>query len=150
VGLVLDADDTAGKRVADRVALLQRKFPEIGVPTLFPAAGWINVAHSPRCGVWFMPDNQRDGALEAFIAPFIPAGDSSIAYAEQCARDARTAHGAPYEAKDASKARLHTWLAWRAEPGRPYGRAIAAGDLAPLRDATAQSFADWFEALFIR
>jgi hypothetical protein len=96
-----------------------------------------------------MPANQREGALEAFRTPFFPANDPSMAFAEECARVARDVHGAPYKPKDAEKARLHTWLAWRTEPGRPYGRAIAASDLTPTANSVARAFADWFEALFV-
>jgi hypothetical protein len=46
-----------------------------------------------------------------------------------------------------AKARLHTWLAWQEEPGKPIGQAITKRFLDP--EATeAQAFLDWLRRLF--
>ena len=48
---------------------------------------------------------------------------------------------------DREKALVHTWLAWQANPGRPYGTAVAAGFLdhnVPEVDA----FVSWLNRLF--
>lgn len=157
-GLVLDADVDPRKNLAARWRSVQQILQKAGVtaPEVPPRDGWLgqvgpSTARSglgPRIGVWLMPNNEDDGALEAFIEPLVPAADASWAYAGQVTGEARRAHAAPFPDKYVRKARLHTWLAWREEPGRPYGRAIDCGDLQPHANPVAQRFVAWFSALF--
>lgn len=46
-----------------------------------------------------------------------------------------------------SKAIVHTFLAWQAEPGKPYGQGIRAGYLATAHPLAA-AFVAWLEAVF--
>jgi hypothetical protein len=151
IGLVIDADDQAGKRVADRWRRISVAVSGLGaaVPPTAPANGWVaTTGNGTRLGTWIMPDNVNNGALEAFVSSFAP-GDGCWTYAKRVVRYAKTKHAAPYSVGHEPKARLHTWLAWRAEPGRPFGIAIRAGDLDPAQAPIASRFADWFERLFV-
>jgi hypothetical protein len=47
----------------------------------------------------------------------------------------------------AAKARIHTWLAWQEEPGKPFGQAISARYLDPNLPA-ANTFATWLQRTF--
>lgn len=157
-GLVLDADADPKKDVAARWRSIRQVLEKAGIaaPEAPPREGWLGQVGpgssrsgaGPRIGVWLMPNNEHNGALEAFLEPFVPGGDASWSYAGQVIDEASRVHAAPFPEKDSRKARLHTWLAWRKEPGRPYGRAIECGDLQPHRDPVAQQFVAWFAALF--
>lgn len=157
-GLVLDADESPGKQVAERWKAIRDALGRHGIsmPESPPSEGWLGrvepgptrVSLGPRLGVWLMPDNARNGALEAFLEPLVPSGDTSWSYATSVAAEARQLHGAPFRPHHEGKARLHTWLAWRTEPGRPYGRALVCGDLCPEEDPVAARFKDWFLSLF--
>jgi hypothetical protein len=47
-----------------------------------------------------------------------------------------------------SKARIHTWLAWQEEPGKPVGQAITARYLDANMPHVRQLL-DWIRELFI-
>lgn len=54
---------------------------------------------------------------------------------------------ARFPEKDSKKALVHAWLAWREEPGRPYGVAIKSRYLRDDSDA-AERFVAWFGRVF--
>ena len=92
-----------------------------------------------------MPDNDSPRELENFVAGLIAADDPvwplASAYIESIPNTARE-----FKPGKILKARLHAWLAARAEP-RKMGVAIRAGDL----DATAQAaeeLCEWLRQLF--
>ncbi len=152
VGIVLDADDEDGKRAPDRWKAIcdELNGSVTGLPVDPPAEGWIgSTGAGVTVGAWIMPDNQNVGALEQFLTPMVPRADPTWSHAGRAATEAR-GMGAPFNQRHHSKAWLHTWLAWRTQPGRPYGRAITSGDLQPNGSAAATAFAAWFERLFPR
>jgi hypothetical protein len=145
-GIILDADATDGKRVADRWISLSSL--GLGLPDGPPSDGWVDEpTKGLRVGVWLMPDNKSEGALESFLTGLVPEG-SSWTYAEEVVDVARRDHHADFAERHKAKARLHTWLAWRKEPGRPYGRAIQAGDLDVGRTNLPLRFVDWMARLY--
>lgn len=98
-----------------------------------------------RVGVWLMPDNQRQGELEDFIADMIPEGDPTWPRARQYIDDIPVGERQIPPGK-VTRAYVHAWLATRRRP-QPMGLAITAGDL--LHDAPiAASFVDWLRRLF--
>lgn len=152
IGLVLDADNQTGKRISDRWAQISKKLQRYAqnMPAQPASAGWIGATpRGLRVGVWLMPNNAIEGGLEAFITRFVPSGDTAWLYALDVVRAAKSQYNVPYPSHHEAKARLHTWLAWREEAGRPYGRAIKCGDLVATNDPNANLFAIWFESLFI-
>lgn len=103
------------------------------------------VGRRPRVGVWLMPDYRTKGQLEDFIQELIPGGDAvwplAAAYIDDIPATARK-----FKRRKTQRAKIHAWLAARAEP-RKMGLAIQAGDL----DADAQPairFMDWLRQLF--
>ena len=56
--------------------------------------------------------------------------------------------GAKFPKKYFSKAQLHTWLAWQAEPGMPFGTALTAACFAS-DTPKALDFVNWFKRLFL-
>jgi len=85
-------------------------------------------AITPRVGLWIMPNNQVQGILEDFLRFLIPQGDSLFQHATSSVQQIPEGRRL-FVPQDTRKAEMHTWLAWQAEPGRPYGTAITAGFL---------------------
>lgn len=147
VGFVLDADTP----IIDRWRAVRDRLLKAAVdivPESPPAEGFIGISSRSKCrvGVWLMPDNQHDGDLESFLRMLIRVEDATIEHAEEATARAKEL-GAPFTEVDRRKAILHTWLAWRAEPGRPYGTAIAAYYFS--HDAElATRFVGWYARLF--
>jgi hypothetical protein len=144
-GFVLDADVS----LPDRWTAVRDQFVKAGFqPPTSPASDGTILEHrGRRAGVWLMPDNQSVGKLEDFLARLIPSGDSCWPRAQQSAATAKANHGAPFADKDRIKAELHTWLAWRENPGQPFGTAITAATFD--HDAVlAATFVAWMNRLF--
>lgn len=92
-----------------------------------------------------MPDNKSAGELEDFIERLMPTGDP-VWPRTQNYIDGIPAAEPKFADGKILRARIHAWLAARAEP-RKMGAAIGAGDL----DTTAllaMQFADWLRQLF--
>lgn len=95
-------------------------------------------------GVWIMPDNASEGALEEFAMDLIPGEDELWDYSRE------VIEGLPerrFDDKDEGKAQIHTWLAWQETPREPIGRALTQGVLNPEADL-AERFVDWIRRLF--
>lgn len=101
--------------------------------------------HLPKLGFWLMPDNKTSGMLEDFCADL--AEPIALAFAEKCVEEATKRDLSTFKEVHRSKAIIHTYLAWRNEPGRPLGQAITAQALRP-DTANALSFVEWLRRLF--
>lgn len=142
LGILVDANRHPARRWAAVAHQLGQAVDQ--PPTHLGATGAV-VEGRPRTGVWLMPDNESAGELEDFIERLIPPDDPVWPTAQ------RYIDGIPTDQRKLSpdkvlRARIHAWLAARAEP-RKMGAAIGAGDL----DATAPlaiQFIDWVRRLF--
>jgi hypothetical protein len=147
VGFVIDANGGVVDRwrsVRGRLAKLALEIPEVA-----PLGGFIGRAESLRTliGIWIMPDNATDaGRLEDLIRTLVPDGDKLIAHAEQATEQAAEID-ARFPSQDRMKAVLHCWLAWQAEPGRPFGTALKARFLRH-ESPVANRFVAWFKRLY--
>ena len=133
LGVVLDADtDLAGRWDALKHSLVHAGYttvpahPALGGTILDPPPNTL----LPRFGVWIMPDNLTTGKLEDFLRFLVPSGNRLFQHVEF------SVHGIPeaerrFSKPDEIKAIIHTWLAWQAEPGKPFGTAISAKFLDP-------------------
>lgn len=146
VGFVMDANDS----LDESWSAISARIRTAGLrpPKWIPKNGYIghSDAYDTRVGVWLMPDNESEGALESFLETLIPAGDTLVEHARVATEEAKR-HGARFSAKDYRKAYLHAWLAWQEDPGRPYGTAIRARFF-DARSETADAFVEWFRRLF--
>ncbi|HEY8377993.1 MAG TPA: DUF3226 domain-containing protein, partial [Nannocystis sp.] len=99
-----------------------------------------------RVGVWVMPNNRSTGMLEDFLGMLIAPDDPTWKFADEATTRAREL-GAPISPLHQAEGAIHTWLAWREEPGKPFGTAITARY---FRHDTpeALAFVAWFRALF--
>ena len=147
VGIVVDADeDPKARWDAVRGRLAEAGFSD--VPARPQAGGIIFDAPGSllleRVGVWIMPDNRNSGKLENLLLSMIPRDDHLFDHALGCIESIANPR---FRKIDMEKALVHTWLAWQANPGRPYGTAVAAGFLdhnVPEVDA----FVSWLNRLF--
>ncbi len=146
VGFVLDANSS----LRDCWKAISSRLRNVGVeaPAAIPRGGFIGEAKAfrARVGVWIIPDNRRDGALEDFLRDLVDEEDPLLPYAEESVDHAREL-GARFSENDAGKAVLHTWLAWQQEPGLPYGTAMRARYFRSDSPA-ARAFVTWFRTVF--
>ena len=88
-----------------------------------------------KVGVWLMPDNEKPGELEGFLAALVPPCDDvwelAQRYVEQVPSD---------QISKPAKARIHAWLAVRTVGGR-LGTSISAGASGPSGQELLRSFA---------
>ena len=147
VGFVLDANSSPN----DRWRAVSSRLVRVGLtpPAALPAAGYIDFCESfqTRTGVWLMPNNRREGALEDFLIDLIHPTDSLLSHARS-ATDQAQELGAAFPANATRKAELRAWLAWCEEPGLPYGTAIKAGYF-PHESPDSEAFVTWFSKLFL-
>lgn len=146
LGIVVDADD-------DLLARWQ------SVRDVLGNAGYLAVPRNPEAdgtviaqvgrptvGVWIMPDNTLPGILEHFVEFMVPRDDVLWPRVIQCLAQLPEAERR-FRVRDMMKARVHTWLAWQAEPGKPIGQAITSRYL----DADAphaRQFIQWVRRTF--
>lgn len=147
IGMVIDADMS----LADRWRSISSRLEQVGYEGLPPSpeAGGLVMGprtdlHLPTVGVWIMPNNQDDGALEDFLALLVPQGNEDWGHAEACVSALGSCRFSP---SDRKKAVLYTWLAWRETPGQPYGRAIGSRSF-DVSAEPAVRFARWLQQLF--
>lgn len=148
VGIVIDAD----LNIFGRWQSIRSDLNNLGYatcPEQLPGEGLVlDEAGKPRVGVWIMPDNLASGMLEDFVSCLVPHSDNLWTYG------ASILEQMPPELREFSpnhfmKAHLHTWLAWKADPGTPMGLAITKKYLDAEAPAAAP-FLEWLRRLFVR
>ena len=141
--IVIDADfDIKARWTAVRNRLRSCGYEppsEIG-----PEGALFEGSNLPCVGVWLMPDNGSPGMLEHFLGQMVPEEDRLWDQA-QAVVDSLTDRRFP-ESQE-FKAKIHTWLAWQREPGRPYGVAVRSG-LFDAKSASADAFIAWLKRVF--
>ncbi len=154
LGLVLDAD---AKNPTDRLLSLKNRLnKDIAsiFPDIMPEDGLVvtpaDRKRFPIIGLWIMPDNIHHGMLEDFVMKLIPNNDLLISKAEEIVTDIERISPRPagrFKDVHRSKAKVHSYLAWKDEPGVPMGQAITKGILDPHSES-ANKFVDWLSRLF--
>lgn len=145
IGIVCDANSNLENRWLQIKARAERE--GVSLPNLPENEGVIVAGPRARIGVWVMPDNVSSGALEDFLCSLVPAEDPTWTFAGEAVVEARRRE-APCKEKDHAKSVLHTWLAWREEPGTPFGIAMKSGYFGKDSDE-ASRFVTWFNRLFV-
>ena len=142
LGILADANTHPRQRWQEIIEQLRR----VGVdpPPQIEPAGAI-VQHSPKVGIWLMPDNEEPGQLEDFIEKLIPQGDPVWPRARHYIDEIPVADR-KFTPNKVSRAQIHAWLATRAEP-RKMGTAIRALDL-DANAPVAEGLVGWLRELF--
>lgn len=146
IGIILDADENGPEARCQSIEeLIKDRFPDwTGSCTPSHEGVVIQEEPLPVIGVWIMPDNQRNGYLEHFVAELIPEGDVLWEHAQTVISKLPERRFSDVKEQ---KALLYTWLAWQATPGLPFGTALTAKLLNP-NSPLADSFIAWFRRVF--
>lgn len=147
IGIIADADNVLGQRWVDICAKLEGEgfgpFP--AVP---PSGGYVATAPDGRVvGIWLMPNNTDNGALEDFLLSLIAPGDPILdkATTTVCGLSALEKR---FGSTGHRKAVAHTYLAWQESPGRPLGMAVNCNYF-DANAAAAQGFEAWYRQLTV-
>jgi hypothetical protein len=151
LGILVDADtDLAARWQSVRQRLLSAGYD--AVPDIPAKDGTVITAPAgsilPRVGIWLMPDNTVPGILEDFLAFLVPDGDPLFAHVERSLTTIPEA-SVRFTSVSAPKAKIHTWLAWQSEPGKPLGQAISSRYL-DARLPGGDHFAGWLQRTFFQ
>jgi len=145
LGIVIDADTDLAKQWARVTRVLDtHRFKD--VPTApDPHGTVVQTTDGQRVGIWVMPDNQNNGALEDFIGlligkedPLWPRAQENVNSIPESDRRFRETY--------LSKAQVHTWLAWQEEPGTKMGETFKKKYLDP-EHPQARLFVNWVRQL---
>ena len=148
IGIVVDADEAAQPRWESiRSILISNGYDTDQLPPSLSGNGTIiRQIDLPTVGVWVMPDNFNPGMVENFVEMLIPQDDVLWPVAARCVDNIAIAQRR-FIPEHLTKAKIHTWLAWQQEPGKPIGQALRKkyfdGEAAP-----AVAFASWMRTLF--
>ncbi len=153
LGFIFDADDSSSKTWDEMRPWLTNEGAEL--PKVIPPNGWIGLRAEfhRRLGIWVMPDNSANGTIEDFLGSLVPHHDQGI-WDHACAATDTAADLVFTEPQTGptaswrSKAQLRTWLAWRPEPGLPYGSAIGKGYF-DTSGGLAPKFVKWVQSLML-
>ena len=148
VGVIIDADTNLTSRWESLHHILAIS-GYTSIP-LYPISNGtiLRQERKPVVGIWLMPDNTIPGMLEDFVAFLRPQKDLLWPMVDEAVLKVKTLEE-EHRFRDVheSKARIHTWLSWQKEPGKPMGQAITARYL----DADAPyalKLISWIRALF--
>ncbi|MBC7776096.1 MAG: hypothetical protein H7246_11735 [Phycisphaerae bacterium] len=150
IGIIVDANDAgaATRWQAIRNILIER----YSEGTLAQADGQegpkvIKEANLPTLGIWIMPDNDGTGYLEHFLSGLVPPEEGLWAHANSVIATLRNQPFNEITDAKSGKALLHTWLAWKKEPGKPFGQALSAKYF-DIQSPKVEPFLEWFKATF--
>lgn len=151
IGVVLDADTNASACWDAVKSRLNETGKYNSNKLKLPSKGLVLDASDPefpKIGVWIMPNNVIPGMIEDFLATLSEPNDPLMNKAEKVLHDLETSGINKYKSVHRAKAKIHSFLAWQDEPGRPLGTAITARILDPTKE-TATIFVSWLENLFL-
>lgn len=150
IGVILDADDN----VSGRWQAIMKRLELSGYRNLpaHPLSGGAIIAPDDdsslsRFGVWIMPDNQNPGILEHFLHRLVPPASRLFTHV-QLSVDSIPAEEVKFTDLARPKVLLHTYLAWQANPGCPYGTAIRSNFLNP-HTPEVDDFMAWLYRLYL-
>ena len=102
----------------------------------------------PKIGLWIMPNNNAKGMLEDFVVSLATLDNAVLMdKAEDVLAQIEEENIQRYKPVHRTKAKIHTFLAWQDEPGKPMGQAITAHML----DADTEQalvFVEWLKKFF--
>jgi hypothetical protein len=150
IGIVVDADTDMNARWDQFVDVL-RSTQKYDVDHLLLTEEGLTAEPSdnlyPKVGAWIMPNNSLNGMLEDFVATLAPPDDVLMKKAEETLMSLEKEKIQKYKDVHRAKAKIHTFLAWQKEPGKPMGQAITAKIL-DANSGTANKFVSWLKEMF--
>lgn len=151
IGIVLDADEN----VQGRLDSFLRNIAQCGkydcTNTKLSSEGFILKPTDeifPTVGLWIMPNNSTGGMLEDFVVSLVHKdGETLMSKADEILDQLEEEGIQKYKSVHRTKAKIHTFLAWQDEPGKPMGQAITAR-LLNADAENAKPFIQWLKNLF--
>lgn len=151
IGVVMDADvNIKGRYDAFRSVLESTGMYDFSQISLSETGTLIKPSDDnfPVFGLWLMPNNQSNGMLEDFVMTLADENDVLMSESDTVLASLEQRSLNRYTPEHRSKARIHTYLAWQEEPGKPMGQAITARVL-HAESESAKVFIEWIKRLFI-
>lgn len=145
IGIVADADTSIASRWRDLCDAC-KPFGFNSLPDAAPPGGLVAANdEGVRLGIWLMPNNLDNGALEDFLLSLVRPEDRVLLKARQVVAGLATDEK-HFGGTSELKAVAHTYLSWQEAPGRPLGLAVNFNYFDARADA-ARSFQEWFDLL---
>ncbi len=120
IGVILDADQNIDERYQEIKAKVADFY---NLPKNMPKDGLVHLEKGfPKLGIWIMPNNQDNGALEEFYLKL--ATDIDTAFINNTIQEAEKKELTSFKSQHRKKAIMHTYFAWQDTPGMPLHAAI--------------------------
>lgn len=155
LGVVIDADQDLNIQWQRIVGILRKaQYDHEIIPDNPNAAGTIiKQEFKPTFGVWIMPDNVTNrGMLEDFLEFLVPDKETNPVWikAAKSSQEALEEIEEENRFRDIhlSKAKIHAYLAWQKECGKPFGTSITAKYL-QTDNPKCEEFVEWLKRLFV-
>ena len=151
IGVVMDADvNIKGRYDAFRAILEGTGMYDFTQISLSETGTLIKPSNEnfPVFGLWLMPNNRSNGMLEDFVMTLADENDVLMSESDAVLSSLEKRSLNRYAQVHRSKARIHTYLAWQEEPGKPMGQAITAKVL-HAESGSAKVFVEWIKRLFV-
>lgn len=150
IGVVMDADVNIRGRY-DALRSILEGTGKYDLSQITPSKGGTLVdsldENYPVIGLWLMPDNRSNGMLEDFVMTLADKEDVLMNESDTVLASLEARSLNRYTSVHRSKAKIHTYLAWQEEPGKPMGQAITAKVL-HAESESAKVFVEWIKRLF--
>jgi len=147
IGLIVDADVDLANRWHSLKSKLERQ--GYSLPKDIEEGGLIlTPANKPKLGLWIMPNNNLNGALEDFIKFLIAPEDDLVSEVENALSFLKSSGKQRYKDIYLQKSFISTWLAWQKVPGIPMGQAITLKFLNTANVRELDLFVTWLKNLF--
>ena len=144
LGLIIDADE---QPIEERWQAFRGLLEPHGfdLPPSPSESGTITESNGKKAGIWIMPNNRDNGALEDFLLQLADhdGRDAATAYI----KDSMNSRAAKLNPIHKSKGIAHAYLAIQENPGQPFGTAITSKAF-EVDAKLAKSFTNWLTALF--
>ena len=144
IGIILDADNDINARyqeIINKTTKFYKKLPDSILKT-----GLVHTENGlPKLGIWIMPNNQDNGALEKFYLKL--ATDIDTAFINDVIKRAEGKKLTSFKSQHRNKAIMHTYFAWQDSPSDPLHSAINKIAL-DNNKKIAKTFKAWLVQLF--
>ena len=156
IGLIVDADHVQhGAGYRQTISEINQMVLALQFNPLTALLGGGQVVSSNRhsnlrAGVWVMPNNVDDGAMEDFLLTSVANSElSRFQYAKtECGKALASSLGFPTQAHHLSKAEYGTWTAWQNPPRSSFARAFER-QLFNTSSAQFVALSNWLKWLFV-
>jgi hypothetical protein len=144
IGVILDADNDISKSYQDIKSKAETFYKKL--PDIIPKKGLIHNENGlPKLGIWIMPNNKDNGALEEFYLEL--ATDIDTDFINDVIEQATRKNLTSFKKQHKTKAIMHTYFSWQNTPSTPLHSSINKIALDNDKDI-AKAFKKWLTDLF--